>query len=128
MQSIATPHTQETSSHLPANLHAAKHVDSHSIGDSVKYGMLITIGCFIPLGVMIGMDRAPGSFYVYGFSCFIWPMISCIGLGAAIGGSLGYVFGAIGHASDPTPEPGTEPVAKVAKSHGIHLSLHSHRH
>jgi hypothetical protein len=89
--------------------------------------MLITIACFLPLGVLIGIDRAPGSFYVYGFSCFIWPMVSVIALGVAIGGSLGYVFGAIGHASDPVQAAEAAP-EKAAKQNRVHLSLHSHRH
>jgi len=129
MPLTATPPATEIAA--PAQLHSTQHVDSHSIKDAVIFGMKFTIGCFIPLGLLIGNDRAPGSYYTYGLSCFIWPMISCIALGAMIGGSLGYVFGAIGHASDPVSQSTEAPAAiekKVAKSHHIHLSLHSHRH
>ncbi len=128
MQKTATPTATDTHSIASANLHASSHVDSHSIHDAVMFGMKITIACFLPFGLLIGNNRVPGSYYTYGLSCFIWPVISCIVLGAAIGASLGYVFGAIGHASDPISET-TEaaPEAKKAeKRHGIHLTLHSH--
>lgn len=101
MQAVSTPLNEKRIDHVHGQLHVQAHVDEHSIRDAVFFGMKITTACCIPLGLFIGNDRAQGSYYTYGLSCFFWPMVFCIALGIVVGGSLGYVFGAIGHASDP---------------------------
>jgi len=112
------------------NLHTTEHVESHNTGDSIIYGAKICVACFIILGLFIGYNRTPGSFYTYGLSCFVWPMISCIALGAIVGGALGFVFGAIAHASDPVnagPDQSAPQLPmKAAKNPAFHLTLRHH--
>jgi hypothetical protein len=104
MQSVATHTSEKHFDKAQPIVHVVEHVDEHSIRDAVFFGMKITIACCIPLGLFIGNDRAQGSYYAYGLSCFFWPMLFAVAIGAAIGSSLGYVFGVIGHASDPVKE------------------------
>ncbi len=94
--------------------------------------MKVSILVSLPLGFFIGLDRAPGSFYTYGISCFIWPMIFAIGMGAFLGGSIGYISAAILHGGEYGPHvaetadvapsvPATKPTQR------LRLHLH-HRH
>lgn len=112
----------------PTHLHAQKHIDPHSKTDSVMFAIKVSVLCSLPFGFLMGLDRAPGSFYAYGISCFIWPMVAAIVIGVVLGSALGSVFAAITHASDPdavkaaiaapaesTPEP--------PKSLGLRLHL-----
>lgn len=113
-----------------------KHVhsphDNPTILASSLYGMAITAGLFAILGMFIGYDRAPGAFYAYGLSCFIWPMVGMIALGSVVGGSLGYVFGAIAHCNDDVALVEAEKVSSSktstpSKGSG-RLTLHLPRH
>ena len=123
------PTTEKPLAANHVNLHAAKHVESHSIKDSVVFGILVSLPGFIILGLLIGNDRVPGSYYTYGLSTFFWPTVAMIALGTAVGGSLGFVFGSIAHASDPVPETANAvEAAPEKKGHSIGLRLHSHRH
>ena len=112
-----------------------KHVhsphDNPSILMSSLYGMAITTALFVPLGLFIGFDRAPGAFYQYGLSCFIWPVVGMMALGSVVGGSLGYVFGAIAHCmDDPELVAADKAAAKIStQSKGSgRLTLHLPRH
>jgi len=84
--------THHMISHSPEN--------NPSIGAATVFAAGMTALLFSFLGLLIGLDRAPGSFYTYGLSCLFWPVTSMIALGALVGGSLGFVFGAIAHSSD----------------------------
>jgi hypothetical protein len=125
----------ENQSSTGANQHPISHSphNNPSIAASSFFGMVMTAGLFAFLGLLIGLDRAPGSFYSYGLSCFFWPIVSMILLGSVVGGSLGYVFGAIAHASDDTTEEVIAPVGtanvqvKAHKATG-RLTLHLPRH
>lgn len=111
---------------MTAPVHVNQHVDPHNKVDAMIFGMKITIGCCLPLGVLIGIDRAPGSFYAYGLSCFMWPIITSIVLGAAIGASLGFVFDAVGHASDPVVAPEAQKTPGKKPSRLSHTGLTPH--
>ena len=116
-----------------ANQHPISHSvhNNPSIAATALYGAALTAGLFVPLGLLIGLDRAPGSFYSYGLSCFFWPGVSMVLLGSIVGASLGFVFGSIAHGSDdPTPESAAVSPNKVNAGHkgSAGLSLHLPRH
>ncbi len=119
---VNTETNQHPISHSPHN--------NPSILAASLFGMAITAALFAVLGIFIGFDRAQGSFYAYGLSCFFWPVVSMVALGAVVGGSLGFVFGHIGHASDVAPE-GSEAPAAVRRNKPVtqnRLTLHLPRH
>jgi len=97
--------------------HAHSPGDNPSIGAATLYGMALTAALFVPLGILIGIDRAPGSFYTYGLSCFVWPVASMVVLGGIVGAALGFTFGSIAHSSDDVPEvPATVNQKRTAPS------------
>jgi len=105
MDKTATPTAYEKTTVATTQLHTQQHVETMTTRDAIHYSMALTIVCFIPMGFIVGIDRSPGSFSIYGLSCFIWPIIACVGIGATVGWSLGFIFGAVSHASDPDPSP-----------------------
>lgn len=123
---------ERTTVNTESNHHPISHSphNNPSIAAASLYGMAITAVLFAILGFCIGLDRAPGSFYAYGLSCFFWPIVSMTALGCAVGGSLGFVFGSIAHASDVAPEE-SEATIVVKESKPVshnRLTLHLPRH
>ena len=117
-----TENNHQPISHSPHN--------NPSIAAASLFGMAITAVLFAILGFCIGLDRAPGSFYAYGLSCFFWPIVSMTVLGSLVGGSLGFVFGSIAHASDVAPEetPATISTRETTTVPHNRLTLHLPRH
>ena len=122
--------THTTSIVVTANTHEEH--DQPSILAATLYGSALTAVLFSFLGVLIGNDRAPGSYYAYGLSCFFWPVCSTVLIGAVVGGSLGWVFGWIGHASAPVAVTVIKTTTTENKTQNIanprHLTLHLPRH
>jgi hypothetical protein len=128
MDNTATNSNHETLTVETKQLHPQVHVDNHSIYDAVRFSTILSIICFLPFGLLVGIDRGPGPFLTYGLSYFFWPMVAAVGLGAMFGGGLGFIIGAIMHASDPTPEPTKVDVPKATppeKIGPVGLTLHS---
>lgn len=104
-QSIVNNHAQAAAAYAEAaktgTLHASHHIESKSIGSAMGLGALEMMVGFGFLGLLVGYDRAPGSLYSYGISCYVWPVIGLAALGAVLGAALGFVFGSISHGSDP---------------------------
>ena len=111
--------------------HYQQHVESHSVFDATKIGALVGVLAIAPGGLLIGYANLPGSLFAYGLSYVVIPFVVSLVSGAIIGGSLGWVMGHVGHASDPVPQLSEiEAKKKVSAkaSHRPHLSIHLHRH